>query len=91
VAQCEQFAADKANSDSQQDGAFAACMVSRGYRATVPLPSAGEVVAGRIGVVGGTDSTQIRPHSPKSQDLEAQVSICLAARGYTARPSPSGQ
>jgi len=124
--QCERFATDGGRTDGERRVAFAACMVARGYRASLPLrfgvdhglvdveaqgqqavaqvlsdlqtcarqggeagrPSAQDVVAGRIGALAGSDSTQVRPHGLRSRALEDRFSSCLAARGYAAVPSP---
>ena len=81
--------AARAQSPDQRERDTARCDDIRACTGQVASarPSSPDVVVGRIGSVAGGDSTQVRPHSPRSEALERSYTTCPSGRGYSAAPA----
>ena len=72
--QCERFATDSGGTDGERRAAFAACMVARGYRVSLPL---------RVGVDHGLVDVEARGQQAVAQVL-SDLQTCAGQGGQVA-------
>ena len=77
VAECERFAADNSKTDTEWDRGFAACLIARGYRVSVPV---------RIGVEHARVGVQAVAQ-PSAEQVLSDLRLCETRIAEASRAS----